>query len=386
MKYKKSYIVINSILFLVELFLIINLFFFKHSSYLFCIFSLLIPFLSITFIYGFEKKRRRFMYELIFYVFAISIIFVLITYIIGIFTGFEQNVYKLNFSNLIHNIIPYFILILICELFRYEITRKGDGSPLSYVLITVIMVLIDMTIFYKTYNLDVGEEQIKYICSIMLPSVFKNVILIYFTKWGGYYPSLVYRIIFDLKLVIVPIIPNFGLYFECTINCILPVLICSLVEVNLRKFRNRSVEKRNIKENFIYRYLFFFVTILIAVGINLLSSGKLKYTMIAIGSGSMTPNICKGDVVIYERLSDSIKLEIGDILIFRKDVKVVVHRIIKIVDIGDNEYVYYTKGDANESPDGYPIPVSDILGVARRRIKYIGIPSVYLGELIKSKG
>lgn len=380
--YKKSHLIINIILTIVMTFLCTNLFIFKESSYLFCILSVLIPFIIITLIYGYERKKRRFMYELIFYIFSYSLLFVIITYLIGIYTGFTQNVYKLNLSNLINNIIPYLVLILISELFRYEISRKGSGSPLSYVLITIILIAIDLTLFLKTYNLDNGDEQIKYICAILLPSIFKNIILMYFTKQGGFVPSFIYRIILDLRLVVIPISPNFGLYFDCTINCILPVLILGLTEINLKKYRDKELDKHNIKDNFTYKYLLFFIIIFTALGINLLSSGVLKYGMMSIGSGSMTPKINKGDAVVYEKLG-SHELKVGEILVFRKEKKVVVHRIIEIVDLNNNEKIYYTKGDANESPDGYPIEKKDILGFVKFRVRYIGIPSVILGESIK---
>ena len=73
LKYKKSYLVINIVLVLTLLFLILNMFTFQITSYLFAILSVLIPFMVIFLIYGYEHKKRRFMYELIFYVFAYSI-------------------------------------------------------------------------------------------------------------------------------------------------------------------------------------------------------------------------------------------------------------------------------------------------------------------------
>ena len=175
LKYKKSYLVINIILVLTLLFLILNVFTFQITSYLFAILSVLIPFIIIFLIYGYEHKKRRFMYELIFYVFAYSILLLLISYIIGIFVGFSQNVYKLNLVTIFHNVIPYFILICISEMLRYEITRKGEESLTSHILVSIIFLLIDMTLFLNSYNLDIGDEQIKYVCGIVLPSIFKSI-------------------------------------------------------------------------------------------------------------------------------------------------------------------------------------------------------------------
>jgi signal peptidase len=105
--------------------------------------------------------------------------------------------------------------------------------------------------------------------------------------------------------------------------------------------------------------------------------------MIAIGSGSMSPKIDKGDAVIYEKFDGKNMPKKGQILVFHKNKKIIVHRIVDVVDINDKEKIYYTKGDNNDSPDGYPIEIKDIVGVVKTRIKYIGIPSVYISELIK---
>lgn len=381
--YKKSFLVINIVLLIVILVLAINLIIIKHSSYLFCILSTLIPFILLVINYGYENKKRRYTYELIFYIFSYCILFLLITYILGIFIGFTQNIYKLNFNNLIHNIMPYTILIISSELLRHEIIRKGDGSTLSYVFITILLIMIDMTLFLNTYNLNNGDEQIKYICSIMLPSVFKNIILMYFTKISGPIPSIIYRMILDLKIVVFPLFPDFGLYFDCTINCIIPVLICGIIEINLRKFKNKEIISNEMKNNFLYKHIILIVLIIIALGINLLSSGNFKYTMLAIGSESMTPTVCKGDAIIYKKIDKKKLPKIGDILVFKKEKKIVVHRIIEIVELSNNEKIYYTKGDNNEAPDGYPIEINEILGTVKLKIKYIGIPSVLIGEAIK---
>ena len=95
----------------------------------------------------------------------------------------------------------------------------------------------------------------------------------------------------------------------------------------------------------------------------------------------MTGTINKGDVVIYKAIGDYEPQE-GEILVFRKDGKIIVHRIIEVVSINDDEKVYYTKGDANATPDGYPLLQKDLVGVVKGNIKYIGLPSVFLHELI----
>ena len=78
------------------------------------------------------------------------------------------------------------------------------------------------------------------------------------------------------------------------------------------------------------------------------------------------------------------KIKINDVLVYKHDNKVIVHRIIKILDINKKKY-YYTKGDNNESPDGYPIEVKDIIGIGVSKIPYVGLPAVELNKLMSKK-
>lgn len=381
--YKKSYLIINVILSILLIFFVANIFIFKQTSFIFLITSLLIPTILLILIFGYEKKSRRFKYESLFYVFAYCVLFLLVTYLIGIFIGFTKNVYKLNLVNLINNIIPYLILIVISEVLRYEISRKGEGSLLSYVLVTAILICVDLSVFLKTYDLSIGDEQIKFICAIAMPSFFKNICLIYFNRNGGIYPSLLYRLLLDLKIFIFPIFPNFGIYWDSVIYTVLPVLMTLIIRLHLKQYKYEDDTSTILRKGVLYNYLFYFILLGLVLIINILVSCSFTYNMIAIGSNSMSPKIDKGDAVIYEKFDGKNMPEKDQILVFHKDKKIIVHRIVDIVDISEKEKIYYTKGDNNISPDGYPIETKDIVGVVKTKIKYIGIPSVLISELIR---
>lgn len=379
-KYKKSHLIINVILFILMAFMFLNVFYLRYTSYWFLITTILIPTVLLILIFGYEKKNRRFKYELTFFIFAYSALFLVITYLIGLSIGYTASVYKLNFSNFIHNIIPYFLLIVSSEVLRYEISRKGDGSFLSYVLITIILILVDLSLFVTTYDLNTSDGHLKYVCVIFLPSLFKNVALLYFTKRGGLLPSLVYRIMLDLKLVVLPIFPDFGIYFESIIYTMLPMIMMFLIQFQLKPYIVED-DSNSSRKTILIKYIIFFILLAMVLFVNILVSSVFKYGVSAIGSGSMTPNINKGDAVIFKKLDKKEEPVIGDILVFKKEKRVIVHRIIEIVKIGEEEKIYYTKGDANEKPDGYPIERKDIVGVVKSRIRYIGIPSVALSEI-----
>lgn len=73
---------------------------------------------------------------------------------------------------------------------------------------------------------------------------------------------------------------------------------------------------------------------------------------IILGFGeSMHPTIKSHTPIICSRYS---KYDVGDIVYFKLDGKHVVHRIISKTTSGVITY-YTTKGDGNESPDGFQI-------------------------------
>lgn len=382
-KYKKSFLFINIILFVCIIISLLNFFYFKIVNNVYFFLINLIPFLILYFDLGYEKKKRRFTYETMFYVFTYLIFFLIITYIIGLFSGFSQNVYILNMPNLLNNIIPYLLIIVSSELLRYQVVRKGDGSLLSYFLVIFLLIMVDITFFMNTYDISTYDGIIKFICSIVFPHAFKNVLLVYLARNGGPQPCILYRLIMDLKLFIVPIFPNFGLYIDSVVNTCIPVIVFGCVYFSLKQFKNEEVPEQKIKKTRLYNYFFIIILFMMIIVLTILTSCKYKYAMIAIGSNSMNPTIYKGDAVIYESNVDMSEYNIGDILVFKKDSKVVVHRIIDIKNI-EGERIFYTKGDNNNGADGYPIIKTEVLGKCKKRIRFIGIFSVYLNELINS--
>ena len=108
-------------------------------------------------------------------------------------------------------------------------------------------------------------------------------------------------------------------------------------------------------------------------------SGYFRFYVIAIGSGSMEPEIKKGDVVIVDRGCNKDSLKEGQVIAYKKDNVIVVHRIVKKMKL-NNSYVYYTKGDTNDNIDDFLIQKDNIVGKVNHKIGFIGYPTVWLSE------
>jgi signal peptidase I len=94
----------------------------------------------------------------------------------------------------------------------------------------------------------------------------------------------------------------------------------------------------------------------------------------------MTGELNKGDITIYEERTDQIISE-GQVIIFKKDKTQVIHRVVKIERV-NGVTRYYTKGDANKENDIGYITDSNIVGLAKVSVPYLGYPTIWLRSLI----
>ena len=102
-------------------------------------------------------------------------------------------------------------------------------------------------------------------------------------------------------------------------------------------------------------------------------AGVQPYTVL---SGSMSPTYPVG-ALIYVKPAQPQEVRIGDPITFHLEGTTVVatHRVIRI----DSELGYfYTKGDANESPDGQPVTYDRLVGIPVFSIPLLGYFSNFI--------
>ncbi len=103
-------------------------------------------------------------------------------------------------------------------------------------------------------------------------------------------------------------------------------------------------------------------------------STALQWKSVVVTSGSMTPALQPGDLVIAQPTDTT--LTDGTVAVFRTDNpdRLVTHRITTTNPDG----TYTTKGDANPQPDSTPLDTDHIVGTGRLRIPYLGTPLLWL--------
>ena len=98
--------------------------------------------------------------------------------------------------------------------------------------------------------------------------------------------------------------------------------------------------------------------------------GNLRYQMRIVESGSMSPTIPIGSVVLV-RAHPS--YSVHDVINFKRatDLEEVTHRIIGISQVS-GETVYTVQGDANNAPDQKPVLASEVIGSVWFSLPYVG--------------
>jgi len=378
---EKRKIINTSIILILFLYTLFNRFFLlknylKYAEFISAAFMILITSLSI-YLYGFKKSRNtKLEKEVVSISRIVIIIYFVIIYGIGVFAGFLKNAYSLKFFGILNNIFSPIIIAICIELLRYIFLEANKNHNKSIVLITIAIILLDLSINMRVLDFSSKSEIFKIITSMGLPIIIKNMVFTYVSNHIGYKIPIIYRLFVDMYIFIVPILPNISEYIISVLGICIPFTLYLL--------SNRLIELNEKGIEYNYRKKAFSLTdvpfILLIIILAYLISGYFKYSIIGIGSESMTGKINKGDAVIVMKVKSEKDFKKGDIITYEYNGKTIVHRLVEIKE-ENGKKKYITKGDANITEDNVDLYIDDIKGVVKLRFPYIAYPSILLLEL-----
>lgn len=374
---KKSYI--RLIIFEIILFLLLflNSFISSILNGYYMVLFLLTLLVIFKFVFGFEKDRHRYVKDTIFDILIILLIGFLLFYLFGLIIGFVRTENFYSVYGMKTFVLPLILTIILKELLKYYIVTKSEGSKLLIVMTTVLFIFFDITVMIPVYSFSSSYDIFMFFAVTLLPSISNNIVSVYICSKLGYKPNLVWLLTINLYKYLLPIVPDTGEYILSVIEFIFPLIIAYKVYYFFEKEKDKDVERYHKRVNKVA----LIVSSILVVTLVYFTSGEFHYHAVAIASGSMMPNISRGDVVVIEKIDNNFdKLEVGMVLAYRYDGIIIVHRIINIVHESD-EYYFYTKGDANYDPDRCVISEDMVVGIVNVKIPYIGYPTVLLNEL-----
>lgn len=325
--------------------------------------------------FGLEKDKNFYTKSTILDITIVYLVSFILFYIFGIFIGFYRNDNYFTIGGIKNFIFPITVITILKEFLRYNVVKKSEKSKLLLIFTTITFIFLDLIgiLPYADYNTKSGIFDL--VAISLFPIISNNVVATYIAYMTGYKPNILWLLVAKLYVYVLPIIPNTGEYILAVIQMIFPFIILFILKEKFDK-DNLEIEVYKQKNYFVPLLISSFLIIVMVY----FTCGYFKYYAIAVASGSMEPNISKGDVVIVEKIDNKKNIEIGSVIAYKYNGVIVVHRLVK-KEIHKDTYYYYSQGDANNDIDGYIIYEKDIIGIVKVKIPFVGFPTVWLSEL-----
>ena len=342
-------------------------------------------FLSIVFVIsyflvGFEKERFNQKKRNIRIIIILTISLLVIKYGLGLITGYQYSPYNRTFLGILGNTLSIAYLLVICEILRYTFLTKGN--KLNFILTIIIFTLAYLNITTSLTSLTSLKTIVILLTTDIVVTLFENIVLTIISKKYGYSGSLSYTLIMNLYLYIVPIFPNLGEYLDAAVMIAFPIILYLFSNYILTDLFKEKVDIR--VKNTGAKLIRFIIVMIIIIMVSL-NSGIFRYWICVVASGSMEPTIKIGDVIYIDKSYKNHidKIEEQDIIVFKIDGKIYCHRVIQ-KKVNNDQVLLVTKGDREgQSVDKWTVSKSEIVGKVDFRIKYIGLPSVWLKNAIE---
>lgn len=358
----------------VIVFLLLNLLVLNISAKLQLLPIFIIIFLLSFIFFKFRKDKTYARIQVTITMLLIGIVQIVLYLLTGFLEGFSKNAISMSFNRFLTVILPIILILVVIELLRYMISVKFEKNNLIRILSITMFVLFDVTLFGSNVSFNSLDSLLEFLGITFFPSLVSNIVFDDMVVKYGYKPILVYRLLTTLCYYMLPIVPNMYILFRAIARIVIPLIFYFILSYMYDRVTFQEVLK--VKPKISISSIIILILVIVMAG---LISCEFRYGILTIGSGSMTGTLNKGDIAFFEKFNGQ-ELEIGDIIIFKRGKRNIVHRITQ-VGIFNDEYVYITKGDKNKVEDNGYVYQKNIQGIVHYRIKYIGYPSIWIRNL-----
>ena len=312
-------------------------------------------------------------------VIAAASLYVMAYYLTGLKFGFFQNPYRFTIgTNFFKFLLPIAVIIVATEVIRYVMMAQND-RPTS-VMCYLSCVVAEMLICSNLPSVTSFNRFVDLVAGAFFPALIANFFYNYLVKRYGIYPSIAFRAIITLHAYIFPVSSGISDSITNLFALFLPIVLYAFIDALFEKKRKYALKKTSR----VLRVMSFGLTVVVVtimIGTVMLVSNQFKYGALVIATESMTGEINKGDIIIFESYEDQ-PIKEGQVVVFEDNRTMIVHRIVDI-EIINGITRYYTKGDANEDMDSGYITDGDIVGLTNYKLPSLGYPVLWMRSLFK---
>lgn len=309
---------------------------------------------------------------------VIGLLYVMFYYITALLFGFTKTGYGLRSSVIFDLTVPIGIIIVTTELIRFVICAQK--SKLATVLCYFACVAADVLICNSIPGVTSFSWFMDMVALTLLPSIFYNLLYNYLTVRYGFWPNIIFRALNVWIFYLIPYGSAMSDGILSLVNMFLPIVIYLFID-SLYEKKRRFALGRKSRFVRIASVVLTATVIVIMIGTVMLISNHFYYGALVIATDSMTGELDKGDVAIFEKYEDQHLIE-GQVVVYSENGTMIVHRIVDIKIINGIAR-YYTKGDANENMDAGYRTDGNIVGLVNLKLPYFGYPTLWLRSLFK---
>lgn len=314
------------------------------------------------------KERKKEVSSTIRMMLRILFLYYSIVFLLGLWIGYGNNQISISFKFLLTQIVPFILILFFQEYVRGKLLFQTTFK--ERIFLTILFTLAtSITVFTIYQNQDIILTS-SLIITIILSSITSNMLYTYLTYDKSYKLSLLFRYLTELMLFIIPIFPQVSTIWRIIFTMLLPILVLDQL------YRYSPYQRRHFDKGF---RLLFYPVMVVFIFVFVLVTGISRYQMIAVASNSMKPVFRRGDTIVFDKKDKNI--EVNDIIVFKRNNQIVIHRVSKIIKQGNKLY-YETKGDNNSLPDHAYVSEKDVIGTVTGHVSYLGYPSIWIKELI----
>lgn len=303
-----------------------------------------------------------------------ALLFVMLYYVTGIFFGFFR-LSSYTFLSIMGKVLPIAIVVICIEIIRSRFISQK--SKILRILIFICCVLAEVSLTHNYRSFANFNNFMDFVGLTLFPTIACNLLFSYVIVRYGALPNIVYKLISLLLPIFITVMPLISDALFALMKLIFPLL--AYLFINLLYEKKKRDKKRMSKR------VSFAITGALVVffsAVVMLVSGQFHYKALVIATESMTGELNKGDVVIYEAYTNEDVITEGQIIVFDHFGAVTVHRVVEIEHFNE-ETRYYTKGDANDAIDAGYITSADIYGFVHFKVPYVGYPTLMIREIFK---
>ena len=307
---------------------------------------LLIPLTAITCI----LVRKRAIYsvskkEVLLLMAVMGVIYIILNHMSGIWFGYQEALSFASTQVFFKYVLPITVIIIAMEMIRSVLLAQKD--KIVSVMCYVSCVMADVLMYSSLQGITNFNRFMDLMGLTLLPAITANFLYHYLSRRYGCLPGMVYRLLTTLYVYFVPTTSRMPDALTSVVQIVVPVGLMVLLAAMFEK-KQRMAQQKHGK----MPYIGTAIVVVVMISIAMLISCQFRYGALVIATESMTGEINKGDMIIYERYENQ-PIQEGQVVVFLQNEARIVHRVVRIETVR-GETRYYTKGDANDSPDaGY---------------------------------